>query len=61
MLYNEAYAVEVAGRKHPSLMGTGFSGPFSEVWDSVKDVFAECGRTGVSVRKGDDSLPIERH
>lgn len=26
MIYNEAYATEVAGNKHPSLMGTGFSG-----------------------------------
>ncbi|KAK7750759.1 hypothetical protein SLS62_007311 [Diatrype stigma] len=37
-----------------------FYGPFSEVWDSVKDIFAECGRTGVSVRREDDFLPIER-
>lgn len=54
MLYNEAYAAEVAGRKHPNLMGTGFSGPFTELWDSVKDAFAECARTGISVRKEDD-------
>ncbi|RYP67705.1 hypothetical protein DL771_007112 [Monosporascus sp. 5C6A] len=60
MLYNEAYAIEVAGRKHPNLMGTGFSGPFSELWDSVKDIFAECARTGISIRKDDDYLPIER-
>jgi PAS domain S-box-containing protein len=61
MLYNEAYAAEVAGHKHPNLMGTGFSGPFSELWDSVSEVFAECARTGVSIRKEDDYLPIERH
>lgn len=54
MLYNEAYAAEVAGRKHPNLMGTGFSAPFTELWDSVKDAFAECARTGISVRKEDD-------
>ncbi|KAM0277436.1 hypothetical protein ACHAQH_005800 [Verticillium albo-atrum] len=61
MLYNEAYAAEVAGNKHPSLMGTGFSGPFSELWESVSGIFAECARTGVSIRKEDDYLPIERH
>lgn len=60
MLYNEAYATEVAGRKHPNLMGTGFSGPFSELWDSVKDAFTECAQTGISFRKEDDYLPIER-
>ncbi|KAK8054481.1 hypothetical protein PG994_009548 [Apiospora phragmitis] len=61
MLYNEAYAIEVAGNKHPALMGTGFSGPFSELWDSVSGVFTECARTGISIRKIDDYLPIERY
>jgi len=61
MLYNEAYAVEVAGNKHPSLMGTGFSGPFAELWDYTGPVFAECARTGISVRKEDDYLPINRY
>jgi PAS domain S-box-containing protein len=61
MFYNEAYANEVAGHKHPNLMGTGFSGPFSELWDSVSGIFAECARTGISIRKEDDYLPIHRH
>ncbi|KAH7028000.1 aerobic respiration control sensor protein arcB [Microdochium trichocladiopsis] len=61
MLYNEAYANEVAGNKHPGLMGTGFSGPFSELWDAVSPLFAECARTGISIRKEDDYLPIHRH
>jgi PAS domain S-box-containing protein len=61
MLYNEAYAREVAGNKHPSLMGTGFSGPFAELWDYAGPVFAECARTGISVRKENDYLPIDRH
>jgi signal transduction histidine kinase/CheY-like chemotaxis protein/PAS domain-containing protein len=60
MLYNEAYAAEVAGNKHPFLMGTGFSGPFAELWDSVGPTFAECARTGISVRKDNDYLPINR-
>lgn len=61
MLYNEAYSNEVAGNKHPALMGTGFSGPFAELWDYTGPVFAECARTGVSVRKEDDYLPINRY
>ncbi|KAK1758090.1 hypothetical protein QBC47DRAFT_373685 [Echria macrotheca] len=61
MLYNEAYAAEVAGNKHPSLMGTGFSGPFAELWEYTSPVFAECARTGISVRKEDDYLPINRY
>jgi hypothetical protein len=61
MLYNEAYSVEVAGNKHPSLMGTGFQGPFAELWDAVGPVFAECARTGISIRRENDYLPIERH
>ncbi|KAK3391255.1 hypothetical protein B0H63DRAFT_467594 [Podospora didyma] len=61
MLYNEAYAAEVAGNKHPSLMGTGFSGPFAELWDYTGPVFSECARTGISVRKEDDYLPINRY
>ncbi|TID21535.1 aerobic respiration control sensor protein arcB [Venturia nashicola] len=61
MLYNEAYADDTVGNKHPSLMGTGFSGPFSEIWDSIGPVFAECARTGISARKENDYLPIERY
>ena len=61
MLYNEAYAREVAGTKSPALLGSGFSGPFSELWDYAGPVFAECARTGISVRKENDYLPIDRH
>lgn len=61
MLYNEAYTNEVAGNKHPDLMGTGFSGPFSELWDGVAPIFRECARTGKSIRKENDYLPIERY
>lgn len=61
MLYNKAYAVEVAGNKHPSIMGTGFQGPFSEVWDAVEPIFAECARTGISVRQENDDLPVKRY
>lgn len=61
MLYNEAYKNEVAGKKHPELMGTSFSGPFKELWDGLAPIFRECARTGQSVRKENDYLPIERY
>lgn len=60
MFYNEPYADEIAGTKHPALMGTGFSGPFAETWDALAPIFAECARTGISVRKENQFLPIER-
>lgn len=59
MMYNEAYK-EVAGNKHPELMGTGFSGPFSEIWDGLGPIFRGCAKTGKSVRMENDRLFIER-
>ena len=60
VIYNEAYKNEIAGNKHPELMGTGFSGPFSELWENVSPIFRECARTGHSVRREYDPLPIHR-
>ena len=42
MVYNDAYRIEVAGNKHPRLMGSGFFGPFAELWESVRPIFQEC-------------------
>ena len=39
VVYNDAYAKGVAGIKHPALIGTGFRGPFSEIWDSASEIF----------------------
>ncbi|KAF7562145.1 hypothetical protein G7046_g1987 [Stylonectria norvegica] len=61
MLYNLAYATEVAGNKHPAMMATGASGPFAEVWGSLAPVFAETARTGVSHRSENDIFCIDRH
>jgi hypothetical protein len=55
-MYNKAYADGVAGNKHPQLVGTGFRGPFAELWDIVSAIFDDCRRTGKSV---DQMLPIE--
>ncbi|KAF2126869.1 aerobic respiration control sensor protein arcB [Dothidotthia symphoricarpi CBS 119687] len=61
MLYNEAYAAEAAGNKHPALMGTGFSGPFAETWEAIGPIFRECARTGNSIRRENDAVAIERN
>ncbi|KAJ4425107.1 hypothetical protein N0V82_000162 [Gnomoniopsis sp. IMI 355080] len=61
VIYNEAYAADVAGNKHPTLMGTDFADFFAEIWEYCGPLFEECGRTGVSVRKDNDFLSIYRH
>ena len=41
-------------------MGYGFAGEFSELWDGVAPLMTEMARTGLSVRRENDYLPIER-
>lgn len=60
-MYNEPYRDKCAGRKHPTLMGTGVQGPFSEIWDSIAPLFEKCARTGNSIKMINQQLPIERH
>jgi PAS domain-containing protein len=64
VIYNKAYANTVAGRKHPRLMGAGFTTAghgFAELWAGVSEIFDQCQRTGESVAVTDQMLPIERH
>jgi PAS domain-containing protein len=42
-------------------MGTGFRGPFSEIWDTVGEIFQQCVKDGRSVLMRDQMLPIERY
>nr|AAR30121.1 putative histidine kinase HHK16p [[Gibberella] fujikuroi var. moniliformis] len=60
MLYNEAYAVTFAGNKHPSMLGTGASGPWSEAWDVLGPALQEVVRTGVSFRSDNNDLALFR-
>ncbi|GKU21771.1 unnamed protein product [Fusarium langsethiae] len=60
MLYNEQYAIHYAGNKHPSMLGTGASGPWSEAWDVLGSAFAEVIRTGVSHRGDNDEFALFR-
>lgn len=61
MVYNEAYRIEVAGKKHPALMGSGFFVDFPELWFDKKSGFQECAQTGQSIRKENDRLLIHRY
>ncbi|CAA9961490.1 Aerobic respiration control sensor protein arcB [Pyrenophora teres f. maculata] len=61
MLYNEAYRDDVTGDKHPALMGTGFSGPFGEMWHAVGPIIRECARTGHAQLTHNQPLPIMRY
>lgn len=58
-IYNEAY-IMLAGQKHPTLMGQSYSVAWSEIWDDVKDVFANAKQTGEATMKDDDGLFIKR-
>ncbi|EXA29398.1 hypothetical protein FOVG_19113 [Fusarium oxysporum f. sp. pisi HDV247] len=60
MLYNEAYAVRFAGNKHPSMLGIGASGPWSEVWDLLGSALSEVVRTGISFRSNNYDLALFR-
>jgi PAS domain S-box-containing protein len=58
-IYNEAY-IMLAGLKHPALMGQNYSVAWAEIWDDVKDVFANARLTGEATMKDDDGLFIKR-
>ncbi|KAK7424531.1 hypothetical protein QQX98_000496 [Neonectria punicea] len=60
MLYNEAYVDTIAGNKHPSMMGTGLSGPFAEIWNGLEPIFAEVVRTGTSHRREHENFAYFR-
>ncbi|KAL5117294.1 hypothetical protein ACEQ8H_004853 [Pleosporales sp. CAS-2024a] len=59
-IYNEAY-IGLAGQKHPALMGQSYKVAWSEIWNEVKDVFANARITGQATMKDDDCLFIKRH
>lgn len=58
-IYNEAYIL-LAGQKHPKLMGQAYRDAWAEIWDEVKDVFANARQTGQATMKDDDCLFIKR-
>ncbi|KAL8717150.1 MAG: hypothetical protein Q9225_005579, partial [Loekoesia sp. 1 TL-2023] len=58
-IYNEAYIL-LAGQKHPTLMGQSYRDAWEEIWDDVKDVFADARSTGQATMKDDDRLFMQR-
>ncbi|KAL2349986.1 hypothetical protein BJ546DRAFT_545118 [Cryomyces antarcticus] len=59
-IYNEAYVL-LAGQKHPDLMGQSYAIAWAEIWDEVKDVFANAVATGEATMKDDDCLFMKRN
>lgn len=46
----QAYIL-LAGQKHPQLMGQSYAEAWVEIWDDVKDVFANARLTGQATMK----------
>lgn len=59
-MYNKPY-VEIAGKKHPDLMGQPYAEGWSEIWNEIKPVFMRTWNEGESVMKHDDRLFISRN
>lgn len=59
-IYNEAFVL-LAGQKHPQLMGQRYKDAWAEIWDDVKDVFANAKLTGQATMKDDDCLFMKRN
>ena len=60
MLTSRKAYVLLAGQKHPKLMGQSYRDAWAEIWDEVKDVFANARQTGQATMKDDDCLFIKR-
>ncbi|CAN8101168.1 unnamed protein product [Discula destructiva] len=58
-IYNEAY-VEMAGQKHPKLMGQSYIKAWAEIWDELKPVFDGAFYNGQAMMKHDDRLFMSR-
>jgi PAS domain S-box-containing protein len=50
----------LAGQKHPALMGQSYKVAWAEIWEDVKDVFANARITGQATMKDDDCLFMKR-
>lgn len=59
-LYNAAYK-DLAGRKHPMLMGQEYSVAWSEIWEELEPVFQAAWDSGQATMKNDNHLFINRH
>lgn len=58
-LYNQAY-VEIAGPKHPQLMGMDYEKAWAEIWHLIKGPVELAYKSGIPTVKDDDMLLISR-
>lgn len=58
-IYNAAY-IELAGRKHPSLMGQKYTDAWSEIWPEIEPIFKSAWECGQATMKHDNRLFIRR-
>ncbi|RDA92890.1 hypothetical protein CP533_3880 [Ophiocordyceps camponoti-saundersi (nom. inval.)] len=59
-IYNAAY-IELAGRKHPSLMGMPYKEGWAEIWDEIEPIFKSAKEYGQAIMKHDNQLFLNRH
>uniref|UniRef100_A0A8H7N7Q2 PAS-like domain-containing protein n=1 Tax=Bionectria ochroleuca TaxID=29856 RepID=A0A8H7N7Q2_BIOOC len=59
-IYNAAY-IDLAGQKHPSLMGAKYTEAWAEIWDDIAPVFQAAWESGQATMKNDNQLFINRH
>ncbi|KZL88033.1 hsp90-like protein [Colletotrichum incanum] len=59
-IYNEAY-IELAGQKHPKLMGMRYQDAWPEIWNDLEPIITNAWTNGQSVMKNDNQLFIMRH
>lgn len=58
-IYNEAY-LDLAGSKHPKLLGQSYTEGWAEIWDEIKPIFDSAWLQGLATMKHDDRLFISR-
>jgi PAS domain S-box-containing protein len=59
-LYNAAH-IELAGQKHPGLMGRPYIEGWGEIWEEIEPVFRAACESGQATMKNDNHLFINRH
>ncbi|KAK2606227.1 hypothetical protein QQS21_003398 [Conoideocrella luteorostrata] len=59
-MYNKPY-VEIAGMKHPNLMGQPYKQGWSEIWEAIYPILMRAWNDGESTMKHDDRLFIARN
>ncbi|KAL2210388.1 hypothetical protein CC79DRAFT_1269338 [Sarocladium strictum] len=59
-IYNASY-IELAGKKHPSMMGSSYSVAWAEIWEEIKPIFLSAWDGGQATMKHENQLFINRH